>query len=198
MRTYNNFTEEISARRLAELKAKGKGAAAAQKMASDRTTPASGAPKLSTSAPKSSAPTTRPQRALPPASGGALAVRPANKGAALVRSKQKPQTKTKPKKNSMMGKVGNKPGSSRGSVQKPVPDKTYPANKVDKDKKKKDKVCPKGTKLDRKTGKCVEKNKILKNIAKQFRPDGLEDAAVGQEGGNLSGGSKNINRAKVG
>ena len=187
MRTYNNFTEEISSRRLAELKAKGKGAAADQKMAADN---------LRSSAPKSSVPTTRPQRALPPASGGALAVRPANKGAALVRSKQKPQTKTKPKKNSMMGKVGNKPGSSRGSVQKPVPDKTYPANKVDK--KKKDKVCPKGTKLDRKTGKCVEKNQILKNIAKQFRPDGLEDAAVGQEGGNLSGGSKNINRAKVG
>ena len=190
MRTYNNFTEEISSRRLAELKAKGKGSAAAQKMAADNLKP------MERKFNNMGSSTQKVPKALPGSSGGALAVRPANKGAALVRAKKGPQPKTKPKKNSMMGKVGNKPGSSRGSVQKPVPDKTYPANKVDK--KKKDKVCPKGTKLDRETGKCVKKDSILKNIAKQFRPDGLEDAAVGKEGGNLSGGSKNINRAKVG
>lgn len=114
MKTFKQLQEEISARRIAELKAKGKGDAVKAQMKADNTkvAPHQGAKEKA--------------KRMPPA-GGALATRPssaitkaADKGRAIVKAKSSAITPSKP--GALATQRPNKPGDNSkkmGRVPKP-------------------------------------------------------------------------------
>ena len=91
MKTFSQFIEEVSPTRLAQLRAKGKGDAADQKMKADNLTstnkPSNNSSALAIRKPKQLPPSSSSNK-LPSASSGALVKSPADKGASIVRTKQ--------------------------------------------------------------------------------------------------------------
>jgi hypothetical protein len=118
MKTFKQLQEEISARRIAELKAKGKGDAVKAQMKSDGTKVA---PHQGTK---------EKQKRLPPPAGK-LALRPADKGRDIVKQKSSALATT-PKPGALATTRPNKPGDNSnkmGRVPKPYrsgPDRPEP------------------------------------------------------------------------
>ena len=167
MKSYTEFKEAISAARLAQLAAKGKGDAAKAKMAADN---------LKSSAPS----TTTTTKALPSGKGGALARRPSaqqkskpgaivkrpSSSGAIVRTKASPDKKTT--KNTVSSNKGymtapdgpGKPDKPRTLTEPTggnLGDKTKNKNK---DKEKNNKTCPEGK--IKVGGFCINKPKVSK------------------------------------
>ena len=183
MKTYSELNEAISAARLAQLKAKGKGDAASAKMKADN---------LSSSKVSSTA-TSSARKALPSSNGGALVKRSSQgssitkrdtgKSGGLVRKTFTKPSSTKAKSVPDEKQVGKTPGTSRASDDwgKEIPDW-----KGDSGSKEKDNENDNKDKKELCSGKW----------AKRFNPlCNQGGGTLGSEEGNIDG--KNRENSKI-